>query len=433
MSPILTTTYMDEQMAGDISQAPAIPQAEYHYDEASGTALVDHSGNGYNGLLGGGLGGVYAPAWANNGLQWSGVQQVGIPTAALQGAQTVIAVVGPTLGNQSDYLSVVTGFSPVDGQLNFAFSPGDNRPIWGYNDLYGAAAFGSGQPLTGLSGAVAWRLDGTVFVRGVRVPWYCHPPHGIPPLPAPNYNAAMIGAFTTGVNAPFRGTMWALATYASLLTDFQVAQETARLEAIATGRGVVLSSSTALPNPLVAFVGDSQTLGNVASAAHLRYAQATLVLLSNPVNFVEFAWGGATSAEVLAAAPAQLDPILATHSGVSVVVIMAGTNENWSGTNANYASFYAARKAAGWTYVVGCPGLPRFAADGPRAAFNAALLGAIGTQADAVPRFDTDPNWGQAGQYANATYYPDHLHQSTLTHGQMAVYLQTALATIGVV
>lgn len=431
MPPYVTTEYMDEQLLIDAISPPPAPQAEYHFDEGSGTTTFDHSPNHYDGTLGGTLGAGFRPTWVGNTLHFAPNQVVSVPPAAYNGAGTIIAVCAPTLGVQTDMQAVLSGSQIAGGTISHGFAPGDGRPFVDASDLYGQVMYGSGQPLISLSGAVAWRLDGSTFVRGQKTPWNATPSHGYPPPDPINTSNANIGLFAFGGNAPLTGFMYALAMYSQQLTDTDVAAESARLEALASARGVTLSSSTAITHPLLVFVGDSMTRGYLAGLPHLAYPQKTLTLLGGTYNYLNLAIGGDGSADVNLHLASQIFPVLATYPGTKVLINMSGTNNNWNTTVADYTACYVASKAAGFTYMIGVQGLPRFADDTPRAAFNTALAGGVGTMCDAVALWANSSVMGQAGQYSSGTYYADGLHPTAAGHAIGAGYLQTALASLG--
>jgi lysophospholipase L1-like esterase len=430
---VLTTDYADEQAGGDlILNPPPPPQLEYHFDEGTGTVLVDHSGNGYNGTLADGLGSGYLPTWVTGGLNFASPSCVGVPTAAIVGARTILWFALPTYSDQADMGSVLT-FYGSEGTNAAGYMPGEWRPAMMINDIYGSSSFNSGQPITSGIHSVALRDDGTAFFNGEPVPWYGPPATGEPAPPwAPNVTHARLGMYPFGAYCFYQGRLYWLQVWSESLTNAQILYAHEAGAAVLTARGLVVAGGTALAHTLLIFAGDSITREFLATAAEQGYPQATLGLMSGTYNYVNIGVGGYGSSQMNAALASYLPPLLATHTGTSVLIYMIGTNEDWSGTLANNAAEYTAAKALGVTYVVGVQGLPRFSADGPRAAYNSALAAGIGTYADAVALWASDPNMGQAGQYSNATYYADGLHPTSVGHALGAGYLQTALASLGI-
>lgn len=66
-------------------------QAEYRFDSGSGQTLVDYSGNGYDGTLGGtGSSESTDPTWASEYLAFDTNDYISIPQAALTNAKTIL-------------------------------------------------------------------------------------------------------------------------------------------------------------------------------------------------------------------------------------------------------------------------------------------------------------------------------------------------------
>ncbi len=432
MPPILTTIYLDGLLATDAASPPYDYLAEYRLDEGTGTVAHDTSGNGRDGTLGAALGAPYRPTWSSTGLVFGGAHVVGLPNAALEGAGTVLVYSTPTLGVQSDFLGAL--YANVSGSsLDCGFSPGDGRPVNAGNDPYGQAAYASARPLLSGTLGVAWREDGTIYLNGQPIDLYAPPEHGVPPIPQyTGVTQASIGMYTSSLNGAFTGTIHWVVTYGRRLTDGQILAEHERIAPILQARGLTLGYSTALTRTLLAFAGDSMTLGYLATPPHLRYSQKAVALMSGSYNYLNMAIGGAASAEMFGQIAAAYNPVLPSVGGLKVLIQMIGTNENWGSTLANQQAAYPALKAAGWNYIVAVTGLPRFAADGPRATYNAALRLAIGTACDAVADWGGDVVVGAPGAYTNLTYYPDELHPSTSNHAIGASYVQAALASLGI-
>jgi lysophospholipase L1-like esterase len=406
-------------------------QARYRMDEGSGTVAYDSSGHHYDGTLGATLGPAYAPTWSSTGLVFNGAKTVGIPAAAMEGAQTVMAFCTPTLTNQSGELTCVYGQG--SGTLACGFAPGDGRP--------GAFATVSGDPGYALAGpivsgtlGIAWRQDGTVHLNGRAVPNSITPqPNQVPPPSWSGLSAAYIGSWFSAL-AGYVGTIhyvliWnrQLSTAEILATHIAVANELA-------ARGLTLTYNKSLTNTLIATDGDSITRGYGASNG-IGHGERAVGSLTGSYNFLNVAVGGQASGDILANAPGELDPVLKGYTGTSVLLVMIGTNGGFTGTDlTNLASYYTARKAAGWSYVIAVTGLPRGSEPGSfetnRASFNAALRAGIGTYGDAVADWGSDLDMGQTGQYSNTTYFADGVHPTSAGHDRGAVYDKIAVCQV---
>lgn len=429
---MITTYYFDEQLAADLTFAPPPVQAEYRFDEGSGTTLVDHSGNGYNGTLGGALGPSWYPAWDATGLVFNAHGQVGIPDAAVAGAKAILIVASPTQGaliNQGALVSTNAGGQPVD----LGFAGGDQRFGQYVHLAYGDAAPAGAIPFRGNAGVFAINLDGGTYLNGQRVPLDAIDAHTFPPLPDwSGATGGMVGAHYFGGNTGLVGKIHYLRIYSDYLTPAQVLIESQAAQAIVAARGVSFANQTTFTDDLILFAGDSMTRGyNATLWANSYAAQAVGALASRPATLVNLAVSGDGSTEMITYTRLFRD-VAQLFTGRKVCVYMIGTNGDWqAGILTDLASFYSGMKDLGFDDVIAVQGLPRYPDDSPRAAFNAALEAGIGVYADAVSLWAHSLVMGQAGQYSNPTYYADGLHPNSTGHGIGAGYLSTALASRG--
>jgi lysophospholipase L1-like esterase len=408
-------------------------QARYRCDAGSGTSLADSSGNHYDGTFGATLGPAYYPTWTAAGVAFNGAQTIGIPAAALEGAQTIMVFSTPTLSNQAGGLTCVFGISGVSGDLVCGFAPGDGRP--------GTFATPSGDPAYGLGASatpvlsgtpgVTWRGDGTIYLNGVAVSHYQIPLHG-GPTPYAGMSSTFLGSWFSA-QFGFVGTIHYVLVWGRQLSTAEIKATHIAVANELAGRGLALTYGTALTHPLIATDGDSITRGYGASNG-IGHGERTVGNLTGTFNFLNMAVGGQASGDILANAPSELDPVLQGFTGTSVLLVLIGTNGGFTNTDlTNLASYYTARKVAGWTYVIVVTGLPR-GSEPPsfetnRQTFNAAVRAGVGTYCDAVADAGSDLDMGQAGQ-APGGFYADGVHPNDLGHNRLAVYDKIAVCQV---
>jgi len=172
--------------------------------------------------------------------------------------------------------------------------------------------------------------------------------------------------------------------------------------------------------------GDSITAGYQSTNGFSYPNQANLLLpLCDGYNF---GISGETLAQMLAAAPANLDPLYDSTKTQNVVVLCGGTNDLSEGATpasvyANLQAYCAARRSAGWKVVVTTI-LPRSASDpfeSNRQALNASIRANWGTFADGLADIAADSRIGAPGANANQEYFAaDGTHPNNAGYGVLA-------------
>lgn len=217
-----------------------------------------------------------------------------------------------------------------------------------------------------------------------------------------------------------------------------------------------LNSPWPLSYPLVAFTGDSLTLGvgHGTVSSSQTYPAQTLSLLSNPRGYCLAAQTGKTIDQIATAWGAGIDALyLATgRTGPQVCSYWAGTNDCELGTAgsaifADYKSKLGARKTRGWKVL--CFSIMNNAgfssgnvteqgnfntairADFTVATSNAHVFKANTgtTYADYLIDVQSEPNLQTT---SNTTYFSDGTHLTSVGYGIVAGDVKTALNLLGV-
>ena len=195
--------------------------AKYLFDEGSGTTLIDHSGNGLNGTLGGG--GFTAPTWvAGGGLTFNGVNDaVVVPSPAtplrLPTAHSIEAIFKWTSGNGGIYDKTGVGDATNKSYQLFVEA---NRLV--YRCEKGVNVDATDGVLTGgnLYHAIATYDNASmnVYLNGVNTAFTGL----VGPIDNPASGDVLIGHLGSGVY-PFNGTIYYLVIYDYALTPEAVA------------------------------------------------------------------------------------------------------------------------------------------------------------------------------------------------------------------
>jgi hypothetical protein len=208
--------------------------AIYLFNEGTGTALRDFSGNGNDGTLGAG---AAAPTWTAYGLSFDGGDKVALADggALLDAGATVQVVVKPGADVTTRQTLVFCG----DASMQFAIRNGKciiyaGGLVDGYY-LYSADASVAASTWIDLAATIEWDGALATYING-----------------APSTTGTTIAATNTGGGASqaigdmrgtygLTGSIAAVLVYPSALTPAQVAQNHATLKAMLAARGVTLA------------------------------------------------------------------------------------------------------------------------------------------------------------------------------------------------
>lgn len=177
-----------------------------------------------------------------------------------------------------------------------------------------------------------------------------------------------------------------------------------------------LSSITTITERILICEGDSIMVAGTTNGGFPKLAAANLSPICHGYNG---AISGSTLNVTMAARAAVVNAIVPPSPGARkfILAIEIGHNDQVGGRTtaqflADYASYYTAAKAAGWTDVVACTVTPTTVAGGNtwRNVVNPALVGGIGVYCDHVVNFDLVSGMGADGDASNATNYSDGTH-----------------------
>lgn len=186
------------------------------------------------------------------------------------------------------------------------------------------------------------------------------------------------------------------------------------------------------PTAVIAFDGNSITFGS-GTISSTYPSPATINAGLTEYDYLDFALGGQTSAQMQAAGATRIDPHLDLSLGAknNIYVHFEMMNSLDAGQTvaqikATVIATLAARKTAGWGKTIILTGLPRVTST-PNYESNRQILNAWvvagGSGADLVADVGNDPTIGQDGDQLNVTYYPDGLHPSDDGHVIIASYV----------
>lgn len=187
-----------------------------------------------------------------------------------------------------------------------------------------------------------------------------------------------------------------------------------------------------------AFEGDSLTVG-VGSTGGNEYPTQTMALFSDVWHYYNFGVNGQTVAQMIADAASQVDPTLVPPA-VNICILWGGTNSLYFGgtaaaTYADIVTYCNARRAAGWTVIVGTitprtnAGTPgTFEAD--RQTVNAAIRANWPSFADALADIAADSRLGDAGDETDTTYYTDLVHMTDAGYAVVASIVHATMLTL---
>lgn len=186
----------------------------------------------------------------------------------------------------------------------------------------------------------------------------------------------------------------------------------------------------------LAFEGDSITSAHGATAKKDGFngvAYRALTAISPIAACGGYSVEGSTIAgtNALTGRAAVLDAQISRRSK-NILHVLIGTNDLNSGTVAttfaNLKNYCLARRAAGWTVVVGTL-LSRNNLDAKVQELNA-LIRADSTFYSALADFAAEPLLGATGAYANTTYFADGIHPTTAGYALMAPIAQAAITSV---
>jgi hypothetical protein len=284
-------------------------------------------------------------------------------------------------------------------QKNFLFDRGTAIAISGLWDLYQKGYHG-----------IATRWDGAaaqIFLDDCK--W--------PSSEAETLSAQSLVDFVFGYVAaptlPSGMRLAALALFNRALSDSEIRQAYAALIRKAPQVAPVAADR------VYAAAGDSITNGFTYCYPYLFGPNANPTVYG--ANIGVSGWG---LADIIADAPVTVDPIVPPGHRAGrkfILSLLIGRNDLhfYSGGAAQYAAdlgtYFAARKAAGWTHCVLCTVLPATASgfNTVRNAFNAIVTAngwAAANHVDEICNFAADATMGPDAAASNTTYYADGTH-----------------------
>jgi trimeric autotransporter adhesin len=432
---------------------------DYNFLQGSGTVVTDNSGNGNNGTLGAG---ALAPTWTAAGLNFTGQNQVALPST-LNGMNTFIFGV---------YLQPLTTVQPANSfpmlmgsslagsgvNLTYDYSPSTQAGLSQDTYILAPTIFGSGiggftaaknlvsgfHVLTYTLAAPGSGKADVIYIDGQRASYnYNFTSAGLQTSGHLFLGSSTAGIFgTSGLN----GTLYRFAAFPTNgLTDAQVLQISNQITQDVVSRGVLVKpAATPLPNPVIQFLGDSITAGLGASAPY-----SSLLSLTNQPGYQLANWGisGARLQAMLASEPNRAAPLCASNQGPSIAIVFAGTNDFLASTPttvmANLGGEIQLLRTAGCRVFVGTM-LSRTGTDGAGNSFDSdknaydalILTGSKAYGADGVIDFAANPLLGADGANANpnatacsggTTFQGDNIHPTSCGQSLLANAASNAL------
>jgi trimeric autotransporter adhesin len=445
--------YQTPSLVGDLATGVI---ADYQFNSGAGTILVDSSGNGNNGTFGSG---ASAPAWAQGGVQFTGVtsQGISLPSAVNAGKTFVIAA----------YWSPITTFpcgvnwsgagpcpisTPQNNTGGFPSFITDSSGSGGLNFITSVDALGFGQPMVwnssastrangGFSGfhVIVWVL-GTgsgnldhVYVDGAEVSYS---------LQGSNAGVASGNLFigSSGVSpwtqSSPQAIFYRVRIHSTQYTAADAQAITQVFRADIANRGVAISPvSPSLGTPQLHCIGDSITAGAALVTGPPYCGQLGL---TNQPTYTINNWGinGAKLQQFAASEPNRVAQLCqSTIGGPGVVNILAGVNDFISGgvspavLYANLQGEVQALKRGGCkVFVSTLLDYSGTGADANKNAYNNLIRsGIVASGADGIDDMAANPLLGADGAAANTTYFNGGLHPTDTGEPLLAAAMSNAL------
>lgn len=390
------------------SATPLIPQ---RFDLALGTSYAVHSSD---------------PTWTNYGLYMNGSQSaLGVISSPVTLAQaSLYAVVRWRTGQSpvnSSYLPVLGNEYSASTRIAISGGDGSQLPVFTFksSNLRATAATlndGNWHLLVGTYDGTTQRL----FVDGFELA------NATTTQTSITMQQVVLGNFNNAGYWP--GDIAYAAIYNTGHSAANIAQNTTFIQEKMSQRGITLASAP----KIVVFDGDSISV-NPGSTANFPYVAITS--LAAPVPGRSFAVVGSAISDLVSRA-ASVDALYSASRTKNVLFVLIGRNDlpalGTSTWYANLKTYCAARKAAGWTVVIGT--LLPSTATGFNALRNTAnsliIAEPLGTYWDAVCRFDQVANMGADGDAANTTYYADGTHPTAAGAALLGAAASASLAAI---
>lgn len=430
----------------NVSTPAVVPGAlgDYRFLDGSGTKLTDFSGNGNNGILGGGSAGT--PTWGNLGLTFSGQQGVQLP-AALNSAETLIFgvyinPVTPTdIPLQTYYLLASSGLGNtglnlmIQGMAGTSFSPEAYTfaPTIFANvlDKTSTPDLVSGFHVIGfVLGTGGGNLD-HVYIDGHEAGTYTNQGSSAGFQTSTNLyiGSSNTGVWTVGgIDATYYRTL----VYAGQLSAAQMLIDAQAITAEVAMRGIPTTPVPVQQSvPTLFGIGDSITFGFEATTPYL-----TLLSLTNQPAYVIVNDGipSITMRGTAGTEPNRVAPKCKTSSGPAIASVFAGTNDIFynNSTATQIGSWMASEtqtlKAAGCRVFL-MTMLSRNGFDTNKDALDSLILeqykawGAEGVIDDAA-----SPPIGADGASLNTTYFNnDKTHPTNAGHALIAAAYSNTL------
>lgn len=384
--------------------------AQYAFADGSGSTLTDSSGNAYHGTLGAA---AAAPTWtagATGGLTFPSGTYVNIPSNPWTSAVTIQAVVAPA---GSSHRAIIGASS---SGIAWMLTPSSTQELF----RLGTGLITSGNEVfTEIAQCVTAIFNPTAdqFFRSETENTYAT--HG--GSSAVPRGSGQIGGGGSGF--PFQGTIYSLMIYNRALSQAEIAQNRAAMQAAIAARG-----STKIQ---IFFDGNSLVLGSQNTTPADRFYNKAVALLTQGETTLNLGAAGATT-------PQRIGSFVSQYSVLrprNVVLIWEITNDLRSGASVATAesdidAYIANCKAIGAEYVIGTclPGNGN--AESDRQAVNAYVR--ANYPAKNIADFGADPTIGAAGASSNTTYYLDGTHLAAAGNTIAANIFYSTLVALGV-
>jgi lysophospholipase L1-like esterase len=246
-------------------------------------------------------------------------------------------------------------------------------------------------------------------------------------------NPWIVGGWPTPSGMSQKGKAQLIGIYNRILTQAEVsavsnfiaARHTITLESMPTSAQVVYDG-----NSLVYGVGASSS---DATIPYLVYG-----LQSSKLPFKNLGVGALYTTQMTTDGPARIDPLFSSAYAKNILLGWEGSNGMNATASVTYndlATYYAARKAAGW-YVIVTTVLPRgttywdSSMEAARIAVNAYLRANYATFGHVLCDIGGDSTIGVQSAASGTTYYADHIHLNDAGYAIAAPYVKTSIDTV---
>lgn len=391
---------------------------DYHFNEGSGTTLVDSSGNANNGTYSGSITWVAGSYGANLS---AGSGYAVASSAALATAQTIYIVYQQPSG-YNNFNCVMGGSTGTSNLEILSQAVSTNSP---FATLYPAGSQAQ-VPFPSQLVVMAVLIDSTgtqadrFFFNGVEVA------NNGTKSASKRSGTPWFGNSSSGHN--YSGAIYRYASYSTYHTAAQIAANTfAITDALTRGGGPTAQSlNAAVTNVNLTCIGDSITAGTGGTPWPNQLSTLYTLQINN------CGLPGTTAAQGALTAPNFGALYFAPLSPTNIATVLYGAND--SGTTAlldiqNLAQTCLTLKRQGYKVII-----LTVLNQGASVAYpfgdtlNALIRANWRSFADEIADVAGDPVLGAAGAAGNATYFnTDHIHPTTAGYAVMASYVSAAI------